>query len=99
MAHYCIGMPCWICYPEHAPKLNGDTYNLAPLQNDQISDSVKEFLVDVFESGIGEDAHFRALGDDLSLTSLKEERARIDSNSLAAKLLDLVIESFENDNQ
>lgn len=101
MAHYCIGNPCWLCYPDLAPKLDNKNfweYKIATLQllDDKISGVLRELLLSVFRCGLSEDEHFRAMGDELDLEKIKAERAKIDSTSLEATLLDLMIQDFED---
>ena len=103
MAHYCIGNPCWICYPEYAPKSDNKNFefwnnHLAALQlpENKISGVLHELLLAVFRQGLDEDEHFRAMGEELDLEKIKAERAKIDSNSLEAQLLDLMIKDFED---
>jgi hypothetical protein len=103
MAHYCIGNPCWICYPEYAPKSDNQHFDFwnnriaaFTLPEKNISGVLRELLLAVFRQGLDEDEHFRAMGDELDLEKIKAERAKIDSNSLEAQLLDLMIEDFES---
>jgi hypothetical protein len=99
--HHCIGNPCWICYPEYAPKQESHFWkNIVQsytFKDNNISSLLEEMLIKVFQSGIDEDAHFRC-NDDLTLEKIKEERARISDNSFEAKLLDIMIVDFEQKN-
>jgi hypothetical protein len=99
--HHCIGNPCWICYPDLAPKSEDKHYIF--LQDrllahqftaHKMSDLLKEMLIEIFESGLGEDAHYRC-NQDLKLEKIKEERLNMSDNSLEANLLDLMIKDFE----
>lgn len=104
MAHYCIGNPCWICFPEYAPTPENKDYNIVwneelksrVIPDNNISGKLRDLLIRVFEQGLDEDTHFWALGDTLDLEKIKAERAKISSDSFEAKLLDLMIEDFEN---
>ena len=95
--HYCIGNPCWICYPQLAPKQDPwpqiIQYRLTP--DDDISGLLEQMLVDVFEQGLDEDTHYRAMPEDLDLEKIKLERTKLSDTSFKAKLLDLMIKDFE----
>lgn len=60
-----------------------------------ISILLENLLIDVFNRGLGEDEHFRAINNNLDLEKIKIERSKIIDNTLEAKLLDLMIEDFE----
>jgi hypothetical protein len=100
--HHCIGIPCWFCYPEFAPKQEEENYNF-PLnvmqsytfKDNNISSSLEEMLIKIFQSGIDEDEHFRC-NQDLTLEKIKEERLCISDDSFEAKLLDIMITDFES---
>jgi len=101
--HYCIGNPCWICYPEYAPKQSDNIYQYWPemererqIPENKISGLLERLLIDVFEQGLDEDTHYRNAPEELSLDKIKDERAKIANDSLEAKLLDLMIKDFEN---
>lgn len=103
MAHYCIGNPCWLCHPELVPKLDNknsefwnDRFMAFQLPDKKISGLLRELLLAVFKQGLSEDEHFRAMGEELDLEKIKAERAKIDSTSLEAVLLDLMIQDFED---
>lgn len=104
MAHYCIGNPCWICYPEFAPKQDNKNYYTfqgeravtLKLPGNKISPLLSKLLTAVFKQGLSEDEYFRAISDELDLEKIKAERAKVDPNSLEASLIDLMIEDFEN---
>lgn len=97
MSHGCIGNPCWICYPEYAPKHDPWPQilqdRIVPEQG--ISGRLRELLESVFRQGLDEDTHYRAIGD-MTLEDLKLERTHVTAGSLEAQLLDLMIEDFEN---
>lgn len=91
--HHCVGSPCWICYPQLAPQ--PQPYYKIP--ENKISNVLRDLLVAVFKQGLDEDEHFRVADDQvLDLEKIKTERANIDSTSLEAELLDLMIADFEN---
>lgn len=103
MAHYCIGNPCWICYPQLTPQNNQNVFletsftpnNSFLLSALKLSPELKALLFEVFQRGLDEDEHFRSLGNDLDLEKLKSERLQLDPLSLEAELLDLMIADFE----
>ena len=35
-AHYCVGNPCWICFPEYAPKGNVMFFQKIELEDNKI---------------------------------------------------------------
>ncbi|WP_227634292.1 hypothetical protein, partial [Klebsiella pneumoniae] len=77
MAHHCIGNPCWICFPQLAPKPNERLYDYwqnriqdYTFKENQISSLLEEMLMEIFKSGLDEDAHFRC-NNDLSLDKIK----------------------------
>jgi hypothetical protein len=91
--HHCIGNPCTICFPPS--NIVNPYFNQAidsRYFTSGISDSLRSLLIDVFKRGIEHNAHF---GGNESPTQIKEERAKISSDSFEAKLLDLIIEDFE----
>lgn len=97
--HYCVSNPCWICFPEYAPKLKDSFGYQNYLQNhvileDNISELLENLIIEVFDQGLDEDRHFRSIGS-LTLDNIKDERAKISNDSLKAKLLDLMIKDFE----
>lgn len=63
-------------------------------KENKISSLLEEMLIQVFESGVDEDEHFRC-NQDITLEKIKEERARISDNTLKAKFLDIMIKDFE----
>jgi hypothetical protein len=102
-AHYCIGNLCWICYPEYAPKPEDKIYKYWPeisqerqIPENKISGLLESLLISVFDQGLDEDEHFRALPEELNLDSMKAERAKISNDSLEVKLLDRMIADFES---
>jgi hypothetical protein len=103
--HHCIGNPCWICYPDLAPKREERLYDYWQQRiqdyqypNNQISNLLKEMIIDIFKSGLDEDMYYRC-NQDITFDKIKEERSRIPNDSLEAKLLDLLIEdvAFKGD--
>lgn len=95
--HHCIGNPCWLCFPDYAPKPDEKIYPIMlsyQFRDNKISELLEDLLVDVFQSGIGEDAHYRC-DDGLTLEKIKEERTRISNDTLEAKLLDILIVDYE----
>jgi hypothetical protein len=104
MSHYCISNPCWICYPEFAPKYNEKNYidfqqiiEEHKIPENKISELLKNLLIEVFEYGLGEGQHFCSINveDDISLAGIKEERLKLSSDTLESKLIDLLIKDFE----
>lgn len=103
MTHFCIGNPCWICFPDSAPKQENKYYTFQSertvtlkLPGTKISPLLSKLLTAIFKQGLDEDEHFRAISDELDLEKIKAERAKVDPNSLEAGLIDLMIEDFEN---
>lgn len=59
MTHYCIANPCWICYPEFAPKFCQGFYsyeesNLDKIkaQRNNIDSELETFIVDFIIAAI-----------------------------------------------
>ena len=103
MSHYCIGNPCWICYPTYAPTQDSqgiktwqkliDNHKI-PEQG--ISGNVYNLLIAVFEQGLDEDAHFYYMSNpELKLEDIVKEREHVNNDSLEAALLDLLIEDLK----
>lgn len=92
MAHHCVSNPCWICYPKYAPE--PASYFEAPPP--ELSPYLKELLIKVFSHGLNKNNRY-TMPDSLDLLQIKAERANIASDSLEAKLIDLMIEDFESE--
>lgn len=64
--HHCIGNPCWICFPNTHPKPKDKFYDYFSkrvqdysFKENNISTLLEEMLIQIFQSGIDEDEHFR----------------------------------------
>lgn len=106
MAHYCIGNPCWICYPEHAPKQDNEYYTYwqeeiekRKVPETEISGKVYDLLIEIFEQGLDEDTHMWAMPNlGLKLVDIINERNNVNDDSLEAALLDLLIKDCKTKN-
>jgi hypothetical protein len=94
MAHHCIGNPCWICFPQHAPKIETLFYSwnkiLDKFPNYTMNTFIQEIIVKVFKSGL-DHSHI----ENITLAEIKEERAYIFDDTLTAQLMDAMIENLE----
>lgn len=97
--HYCISNPCWICYPEYAPKSTEKHYTFfsseieaRKIPESGISGIARELLIAVFEQGLDEDIHLWSMSDlKLKAEDIKKEREHVVDGSLEAQLLDLLL--------
>lgn len=87
MAHHCVSNPCWICYPEYAPKSLG---NFAPYTH-ELSLPIKELLSKIFQDGLDEDSYYYHSQED-TVDELRKELSLLPVDSLAAKLINLILE-------
>lgn len=105
MAHYCISNPCWICYPEYAPKQDDKhfTWWNQEIEDHKIPQSgvsgiVRRLLVAVFDQGLDEDTHLWTMPNlKLKLEDIKKEREQVVEGSLEAELLDLLINDLSEE--
>lgn len=105
MSHYCISNPCWICYPEYAPKQNEKNFAFwqeeiedHKVPQSGISGLVYRLLIRVFNQGLDEDTHLWTMPDlNLKLEDIKKEREQVVNGSLEAELLDLLINDLSKE--
>ncbi len=110
-AHYCIGNPCWICYPAYAPKKE-DTVRYDEWQSiiqdhyvpeQGISGVLKDIIINIFEYGLGEGQFYYDVGPktlhhspEMTIEQVKEERSKLNDASLEAILLDKLIAEYRD---
>lgn len=101
--HYCIGNPCWLCYPEYAPKVENKNYETlvsvmkdheAP-SNGTISGVLQLLIYAVFDQGLDEGTPLWS-NRSMPLEDIKEERKNLLPDSLAAILIDKLIEYLQS---
>lgn len=87
--HYCIGNPCWICFPNMVPDNLKFSYHKSV-----ISDGLKDLLAFIFKNGLDNSAfELSEYLDKFTINVLQYERLSVDDASLEARLLDLLIEN------
>jgi len=94
--HYCIGNPCWICYPALAPTKEPWPQILQErhIPEEGISGITRGLLLAVFDQGLDEDTHFREMVDGPTIEELQEERKHVNDHSMEATLFDRLIEDY-----
>lgn len=107
--HYCIGSPCWICHPEHAPRQGEKLYDFWQQEIKDhhipeigISGIVKDALVEIFKAGLDEGAHHwapRHKNIEFSSDMLIKEIKNLKDGMIEAELLNLLIEAFKHDEE
>lgn len=100
VAHYCIGNPCWICFPEHAPSKTHPEYEFLMESIDEskipekgISGNLRNLLITIFAQGLDEGTLIREMND-LTIQDIINERKHVEDDSFVAILLDSLIKDY-----
>jgi len=106
--HYCIGNPCWICYPEKNPTNNTEpkyqetfkkiTENHLIPEND-LSGRLKEYLVDIFNMGLNEGAHYFCDDGMLTISDIEKEQSKLNKSDVGYLFLEKLLDRMRNDPQ
>lgn len=102
-SHHCISSPCWICYPEYAPKQNEKNYKFWQQEIEDhkipttgISGIVRTLLIRIFDQGLDEDTHYWEMANlKLSYDDLLKEVPNLQKDTLETELFNMLIEDIK----
>ena len=104
--HYCIGIPCWICFPEHKPKFDKNIEFWEETIQDRyiptcgVSGLLKNLLTSIFEQGLDEDTHYYEMyRNKITYDMLLEEINNCVDRSFEKELLTLLIDDLKDDEE
>ena len=100
--HYCIGNPCWICFPEYAPKTDDEHYEFWKEDAEErmipefgISGKLHQLLVDIFIQGLDEDTFYMFMDyAGLSIEDVEAEIKHTKDLSFESQLIGLLIDHY-----